>query len=199
MQKVKVLIATDSYIVSKGLHLILSEVRSVQLHHHMIESGSLITAIAHLKPQILIVSSPLASEIELNTNQLLKSSPETKIVGLVYSNIDFAQQMQCYKKIELSDSKEVITEHLVSLVDEFLESDENETENSEISQREKMILKHVAMGHSNKEIADKLFISMHTVITHRKKITRKLGIKTISGLTVYAIINGLLGMEDIEN
>ena len=54
------------------------------------------------------------------------------------------------------------------------------------------------MGFANKEIADKLFISIHTVISHRKNITEKLGIKSISGLTVYAIMNNLLDLEDIN-
>jgi len=63
---------------------------------------------------------------------------------------------------------------------------------NELTLREKEILRQVAMGLSNKEIADTLFISIHTVITHRKNITGKLGIKSISGLTVYAIINRLI-------
>jgi len=53
-------------------------------------------------------------------------------------------------------------------------------------------------GKTNKEIADDLFLSIHTVVTHRKNITNKLGIKSISGLTVYAIINGFVAMEDVE-
>jgi len=54
------------------------------------------------------------------------------------------------------------------------------------------------MGKTNKEIAENLFISIHTVITHRKNITSKLGIKSISGLTVFAIINGFVSIEDVE-
>lgn len=71
-------------------------------------------------------------------------------------------------------------------------------ESSDLTDREKDVLKLVAHGHSNKEIADKLFISIHTVISHRQNITEKLGIKSISGLTVYAIINGLIDTEHID-
>lgn len=68
----------------------------------------------------------------------------------------------------------------------------------ELTEREKDVLSLVALGHINKEIADKLFISVHTVISHRKNITEKLGIKSISGLTVYAILNKLIDTENID-
>lgn len=69
---------------------------------------------------------------------------------------------------------------------------------NELTQREMEVLRQVAMGYSNKEIADSLHISIHTVITHRKNITGKLGIKSISGLTVYAIINHLIDPDQID-
>jgi DNA-binding NarL/FixJ family response regulator len=65
-----------------------------------------------------------------------------------------------------------------------------------ISDREKEVLRLVAVGLTNKEIGDKLFISTHTVITHRKNISAKLGIKTIAGLTMYALINHLIVPEE---
>ncbi len=68
----------------------------------------------------------------------------------------------------------------------------------ELSSREKEVLKLVAIGRLNKQIADKLNISSHTVISHRKNITRKLSIKTVSGLTVYALLNGLISASEIE-
>lgn len=67
----------------------------------------------------------------------------------------------------------------------------------ELSDREKEILVSVAKGMLNKEIADRHNISINTVITHRKNITRKTGIKTVAGLTVYAILNNLLEISDI--
>ncbi len=69
---------------------------------------------------------------------------------------------------------------------------------SKLSLRETDILKLIAKGLTNKEIANELFISPHTVITHRKNITEKLNIKSISGLTVYAVIKKIINIEDIS-
>ena len=71
-------------------------------------------------------------------------------------------------------------------------------EGEELSFREKEILICVAKGMLNKEIADLYNISIHTVITHRKNITRKTGIKTVAGLTVYALLNNLIDMNTVE-
>ena len=71
-------------------------------------------------------------------------------------------------------------------------------ESEDLSDREKEVLVLVAKGLLNKEIADKLNISVNTVITHRKNITRKTGIKTAPGLTVYAILGGLIDIESLE-
>lgn len=71
-------------------------------------------------------------------------------------------------------------------------------EGGELSAREKEILVAVARGMLNKEIADLYNISIYTVISHRKNITRKTGIKTVAGLTVYALLNNLIDMNTIE-
>ena len=68
----------------------------------------------------------------------------------------------------------------------------------ELSAREKEILVGVAQGLLNKEIADKYNLSIHTVISHRKNITRKTGIKTVAGLTVYALLEGLVDIDSLE-
>lgn len=71
-------------------------------------------------------------------------------------------------------------------------------EKEDLSDREKEILVCVAKGMINKEIADKYCISIHTVISHRKNITHKTGIKTVAGLTVYALLNGLIDINTVE-
>ena len=68
----------------------------------------------------------------------------------------------------------------------------------ELSEREKDVLIQVVKGLSNKEIADVLCISMHTVISHRKNIARKLNIHSTAGLTIYAIVNKMVDLNSLE-
>lgn len=68
-----------------------------------------------------------------------------------------------------------------------------------LSKREKEILSLVAKGLANKEIADVLCLSIHTVLTHRKNIARKLQIHSSAGLTIYAIVNKLVKLEEIKD
>lgn len=78
-------------------------------------------------------------------------------------------------------------------LEEFLHMlDEEEPLVKDLSSREIEVLKLIASGKINKEIADILFISINTVLTHRKNISAKLGIKSVQGLSLYAMMNGLL-------
>ena len=67
-----------------------------------------------------------------------------------------------------------------------------------LSEREKEIIVCITKGMSNKEIADHLFLSVHTVITHRRNISSKLQIRSTAGLIIYAIANKLVCIEDIQ-
>jgi DNA-binding NarL/FixJ family response regulator len=70
-------------------------------------------------------------------------------------------------------------------------------EKHDLSVREIEVLKLITKGFINKEIADKLNISLTTVISHRKNITEKLGIKSVPGLTIYAVMNGYIEADSI--
>lgn len=73
-----------------------------------------------------------------------------------------------------------------------------EAEQDTLSQREKEIIGCVARGLTNKETAEKLFLSIHTVITHRRNIARKLQIHSPAGLTIYAIVNKLVELSEVK-
>lgn len=68
----------------------------------------------------------------------------------------------------------------------------------QLSEREKEIVCGIVRGQSNKEVADNLFISVNTVLTHRKNIFRKLDIHSVSGLTIYAIARGLVKLDEVK-
>ena len=78
------------------------------------------------------------------------------------------------------------------------EKEEKKSSQDGLSQREKEIITCVVKGMSNKEIADYLFISIHTVITHRRNIARKLEIHSPTLLTVYAIVNKLVDISEVK-
>jgi septum formation protein len=67
-----------------------------------------------------------------------------------------------------------------------------------LSEREIDVLVHIVRGLTNKEIAAKMFLSVHTVNTHRKNIMNKLKIHSPAGLTIYAIVNKLVQLEDLD-
>lgn len=89
--------------------------------------------------------------------------------------------------------KKIIKKALKKLIEDS-EKDKKSasTSNKQLSTRETDVLRLVASGFINKEIADKLNISLQTVLTHRKHISEKLGIRTSSGFTAYAMMNGLV-------
>lgn len=67
-----------------------------------------------------------------------------------------------------------------------------------LSEREKEIVACIVRGMTNKEVAAQLFISVNTVLTHRKNISRKLDIHSVSGLTIYAIVNGIVKLDEVK-
>ena len=82
---------------------------------------------------------------------------------------------------------------LITSLKRFLdEKEENPQPDDVLSGREVDVLRLVASGMINKQIADNLHISINTVLTHRKNITAKLGIKSVSGLSFYAMMNGII-------
>lgn len=72
------------------------------------------------------------------------------------------------------------------------------SDSHELSERERDVLILVAKGMANKEIADELNISIHTVMSHRKNIAHKTGIKSVAGLTVYALLNNMLEASEVN-
>ncbi|MEG1543465.1 MAG: LuxR C-terminal-related transcriptional regulator [Tannerellaceae bacterium] len=101
-------------------------------------------------------------------------------------------------RLSIRASKETILEQLQQLFASDNAAPLSGEGSKGLSAREIDVLQLIVKGITNKEIADKLSISLNTVLTHRKNITSKLGIKTVSGLTFYAIMNGFASSDDLE-
>ena len=131
---------------------------------------------------------------------VMNSLPENCDAGLRMQTL----YMICSLEYDLNRHTAVEEELLEPMV-QLLENDgsygrrrNTEEERETLSEREKEILVGVAKGLLNKEIADIYNISIYTVISHRKNITRKTGIKSVAGLTVYALLNGLIDINSVE-
>jgi len=124
-------------------------------------------------------------------------SNSVKIVLIRESSDKSICKDECDCCLSINDPKSKI---LKSLTPYLLQNNNlNKRKNTAwLTEREIDVIKLVAFGKINKEIAEELYISIHTVISHRKNITEKLGIKSISGLTVYAILNNLIDATKID-
>ena len=126
--------------------------------------------------------------------QLSKEHPQVTVIAFVTSYLDHSMLTPYSGVIEINDTRSKI----ISKMNEFAQNETTKNaDDVELSKRETDVLVAVAKGMMNKEIADQMNISIHTVISHRKNITRKTGIKSVSGLTVYALLNNLIDEKDL--
>ncbi len=133
-----------------------------------------------------------------NLRSILNLDNDTPLISLIYQYIDNETARQFDASIDIADDPARMFRKIRSAMEEHHSPASTGGDNRDLSDREKEILVSVAQGKTNKEIADTHNISVHTVISHRKNITRKTGIKTVSGLTVYALLNNLIDQADIE-
>lgn len=97
------------------------------------------------------------------------------------------------RRLERQTKQDDVTKNITSMV--FKGGQEN---TDALSDRERDVIIGVVQGMQNKEIADHLCISTNTVITHRRNIARKLQIHSPAGLTIYAIVNGLVDISSVK-
>jgi DNA-binding NarL/FixJ family response regulator len=193
----RVFIIHSSEIVRKGIMAILRNYFNFE--YQQFQSISEIgKELNDFENCLIITFIELADSIDQSFLRKLQEKNLVKTIGVSKNSIESVNIYGFSNCISLNTS----SKNIVDLVSTILKENEHPTnkkyETSELSVREKDVLKLVALGNSNKDIAEKLFISIHTVISHRKNITEKLGIKSISGLTVYAIINKLIDTESIN-
>lgn len=195
----RIAVAESSVIVRNGVLAILRRMPDVGTHSQIIELTSM-TALQNCiqthMPDILIVNPAFEGWFDIDNFKSDSLTAGIKCVALV-CNITGQNILKKYDEvIDLFEDEDSFYRKIevLSKTDE----DDSELETEALSLREKEIIICVVKGMTNKEIADKLFISIHTVITHRRNISRKLQIHSPAGLTIYAIVNKLVELSEVK-
>jgi len=191
----KIIVVDPSKIVTTGLNRLLDMNNQFNIIEQLDNTTYLRERLLVSRPDILIIN-PMVIDFgkQFSLRSMFQEFPDLTLIALVYSHVRADILRQYAGVIEISDDKHTIETTLNSSVS--LHSDKKETtENQGLTDREIDVLVAVAQGLMNKEIADKLNISIHTVISHRKNISRKTGIKSVSGLAIYALLNNLISKD----
>ncbi len=150
------------------------------------------------KVDILIINPGLIRNNLKTYNSIRSSLPQAKFIGIVYSFFDQHLLSAFDDIISIYDNPEFIIGHMQRPANQRMDS-EHGHQQEKLSERETDVLKLLTSGNSNKEIADQLNISTHTVISHRKNITQKTGIKSVSGLTIYAVVKNIITLDNYKD
>jgi len=199
MSKTNVVIAANSFLLRCGLFHTIEQLPNMLVLKETENAFQTVRLLQKQKPDILLIDNFVIEEKEM-TDFLKKNSGKlkTKIIAIFpneYKNLEAAKFFN--ETIFLNDNKAFCIKKIQKVVNSLNKNKESVKETSELTEREKAVLRIIALGKTNKEVAEELFISLHTVVTHRKNITKKLGIKTVSGLTVFAIINKLIEINEL--
>ncbi|MBR1570306.1 MAG: response regulator transcription factor [Bacteroidales bacterium] len=194
----RLLLVVPSAIVAKGLEQIFNDLGEFEVCAILSDlSGTGDAQLRSIAPDVVILDPCIFDYASrLSAKNRLSALTDAVILAVAGPFSDEEALRQWDGVIGLMDSPTAIIRKVRAALEG--REDAPKPEGEELSAREKEILVCVAKGMLNKEIADLYNISIYTVITHRKNITRKTGIKTVAGLTVYALLNNLIDMNTVE-
>lgn len=196
---VKIAVAETSVIIRSGLTTVLKRLPNLNVMPIEVSSPESLQSYIHLHtPDILIVNPAFGGWFDLPAFKVENGKVETKYLALICSVIDSNSLKEYDDHLLICDDPETIATKINQLLCTD-DEEEKESEQETLSQREKEIITCVVKGMTNKAIADQLYLSIHTVITHRRNIARKLQIHSPAGLTIYAIVNKLVELQDIKD
>lgn len=192
----KIIIAETAPIILAGISEILKKIRD--FHPKLIEidsRDSLLNTISSDTIDLLIINPSFGGLLHPDDIRKTSLNPDLKIIAIEIGKLNKTTISLYDNHFHITDDIEEIRNKINSVVKIDVE-DSSEKDN--LSTREKEIISHVVKGFTNQEIAEKLFLSIHTVMTHRRNIARKLQIHSATGLTIYAIVNKIVDLSEIK-
>ncbi|MBQ2874794.1 MAG: helix-turn-helix transcriptional regulator [Bacteroidales bacterium] len=194
----KVLLIMPSRIIARGIEAVLSELGEFRVEGILSDLSHASEARLRNMDADVIMIDPVVFDYvsRMNVRSRISEYSAAAVVAFKSIPMDEEQLKQYDGVVDLYDDPVTVVRKLRDSLSSREEAPDSEE--YDLSVREREILVCVAKGMLNKEIADFYNISIHTVITHRKNITRKTGIKTVAGLTVYALLNNLIDPGSID-
>lgn len=194
MKHTHIIILDDAPVIREGLKSILDSLRNV---HEVTTVGTfdeLTHLLKHKDYQMVLINPHYLHSHQNQLQQLRGQHSNIKWIGIQYTVFPEELIGKLDGMVDVFDNQDT----LLAKLNKWLDDNPNETsQNKEsLTARETDVLRLLALGKSNKEIADELKISTNTVITHRKNISQKTGIKSVSGLTIYAVTQNLISLDD---
>lgn len=189
--RINIAVIEPSQIIFEGISNILMKFKKNFYLYRFSDLEELKNSISKLTFNVAVIN-PSVVQNRLNDFIKLKNgNPNILWVAMVYSLFDDELLQKFDDTLSVTASLDQIFYKI-----EKINSVTNNSQQEDLSEREIEVLTQMVAGLSNKEIADKLNISIHTVISHRKNITEKTGIKSLSGLTIYAITKKIIPLEN---
>ncbi len=203
---VRVMIVDDHAMVAEGIEAILETYSDIKVVATLSDGQAAVAQADLLKPDVVLLDLNMPGVTGLAaTEMILERQPQIHVVILsMHDSPEYISTAMSHgaKGYILKD---VPTDEIKTAIDAVMAggtymctgakssyspriSDGRET----LTSREQTVLLQLAQGNSNREVAEALEISIHTVETHRKNIKRKLGISSTAGLTRYALEHGVL-------
>ena len=195
---IRIAIAENSVIIRNGMTAVLKRVPNLKIQPMEVLSIDALQEFMRMHtPDILIVNPVFDGYFDLNRFRENPRTSHIKCVALQGSLLDTTLLNKYDEVISIFDDMDTITGKILRL-QKHSGNEDVEEESESLSYREKEIVVCVVKGMTNKEIASELCLSIHTVITHRRNIVRKLQIHSPAGLTIYAIVNKLVELDDVK-
>lgn len=195
---VRIAIAETSVIIRGGLTAALKRLPNVKVQPiELLSVEALHDCVRTQCPEMLIVNPAFGDYFDVAKFREEISGKRIRIIALVTSFVDASLLGKYDESISIFDDLDILSKKIAGLLN--VASEEEVDNQDTLSQREKEIVICVVKGMTNKEIAEKLFLSIHTVITHRRNISKKLQIHSAAGLTIYAIVNKLVTLNDVKD
>ena len=205
---ISILIADPHYLIREGLKSIFLENKDLAITGEAEKREELITAIQKLQPDVVIIDCniagffsrndlPVIKQLSSKTNLMVITTNQNKEVVLQTLELGvFSYILKECPKDEIIDGVYAAAKGekflCKKVLDIILEKEPVNCDGVKLSNREKEIIRLIVEGLTNNQIADKLFLSTHTVGTHRKNIMSKLNINKTAGLVVYAVKENII-------